>query len=316
MTTKYSSIGIFCKPNLPVSTLLYTVDTILSTIYSIGANCSVYVETKTAQCVLTDRETDLYKNIIVGTFDEIKNSVDLAIAIGGDGTLLGLARQFAQYKAHIIGINQGRLGFTTDLDETDIKNELGSLLLHGGNVEERDMISVAVMRRSVTEKDKVFFSGLALNDAVVNRAAISNMVELDVWVENSFLHSMRGDGLVICTPTGSTAYALSVNGPIIHPKLSCFGLVPIASQALSSRPISIPADMEITVVIKNGPGTVLHCDMQTVTELQDGDRLVVRKSIHKAKMLHPKTYDYFALLRKKLRWNINPGRIRNNSSSQ
>ena len=170
------------------------------------------------------------------------------------------------------------------------------------------------MRQSGAKTSKVFFSGLALNDAVVNRAAISNMVELDVWVENSFLHSMRGDGLVICTPTGSTAYALSVNGPIIHPKLSCFCLVPIASQALSSRPISIPPDMEITIVIKNGSGTVLHCDMQTVTELQDGDRIVVKKSIHKAKMLHPKTYDYFSLLRKKLRWNINPQRIDNNHS--
>ena len=312
MTTKYSSIGIFCKPNLPDSTLLFTVDAILSTIYSIGRNCTVYIETDTAQCVSMDCNTGLYKNIIVGTFDEIKNSVDLVIAIGGDGTLLGLARQFAQYEAHVIGINQGRLGFTTDLDETDIKNELGSLLLDGGNIEERDMINVNVMRQSGAKTNKVFFSGLALNDAVLNRAAISNMVELDVWVENSFLYSMRGDGLVICTPTGSTAYALSVNGPIIHPQLSCFGLVPIASQALSSRPISIPADMEITVVIKNGPGTVLHCDMQTFTELQDGDRIVVKKSIHKAKMLHPKTYDYFSLLRKKLRWNINPQRIDNN----
>ena len=314
MTTKYSSIGIFCKPNLPVSTLLYTVDTILSTIYSTGNNCSVYIETETARCIPMDPKKDLYKNIIVGTFDEVKNSVDLAIAIGGDGTLLGLARQFARYEAHIIGINQGRLGFTTDLDETDIKNELGSLLVHGGNIEERDMINVNVIRQSVTKTNKVFFSGLALNDAVVNRAAISNMVELDVWVGNSFLHSMRGDGLVICTPTGSTAYALSVNGPIIHPKLSCFCLVPIASQALSSRPISIPPDMEITIVIKNGSGTVLHCDMQTVTELQDGDRIIVKKSIHKAKMLHPKTYDYFSLLRKKLRWNINPQRIDNNHS--
>ena len=316
MTTKYSSIGIFCKPNLPVSTLLYTVDTILSTIYSTGGNCSVYIETETARCVSMDWKNNLYKNIIIGTFDEIKNSVDLVIAIGGDGTLLGLARQFARFEAHVIGINQGRLGFTTDLDETDIKNELGSLLIHGGNIEERDMISVNVMRQSVAKKNKVFFSGLALNDAVVNRAAISNMVELDVWVENSFLHSMRGDGLVICTPTGSTAYALSVNGPILHPKLSCFGLVPIASQALSSRPISIPADMEITVVIKNGPGTVLHCDMQTFTELQDGDRIVIKKSIHKAKMLHPKTYDYFSLLRKKLRWNINPQRIGSNPSQK
>ena len=315
MTTKYSSIGIFCKPNLPVSTLLYTVDTILSTIYGTRGNCSVYIETETAKCISMDRTNDLYKNITVGTFDEIKNSIDLAIAIGGDGTLLGLARQFSQHQAHIIGINQGRLGFTTDLDETDIKNELGSLLLHGGNIEERDMISVRLIRRSGTKKDKIFFSGVALNDAVVNRAAISNMVELDVWVENSFLHSIRGDGLVVCTPTGSTAYALSVNGPIIHPKLSCFGLVPIASQALSSRPISIPSDMEITIVIKNGSGTVLHCDMQTVTELQDGDKIVINKSIHKAKMLHPKTYDYFSLLRKKLRWNVNPGRSVGNNFS-
>ena len=95
MTTKYSSIGIFCKPNLPDSTLLYTFDTILSTIYSTGDNCSVYIETETAQCIPMDPKKDLYKNIIIGTFDEVKNSVDLAIAIGGDGTLLGLARQFA-----------------------------------------------------------------------------------------------------------------------------------------------------------------------------------------------------------------------------
>ena len=99
MTTKYSSIGIFCKPNLPVSTLLYTVDTILSTIYSTGGNCNVYIETETARCVSMDWKSKSYKNISIGTFDEIKNSVDLVIAIGGDGTLLGLARQFAQYEA-------------------------------------------------------------------------------------------------------------------------------------------------------------------------------------------------------------------------
>ena len=306
MITKYSSIGIFCKPNLPVSTLLYTVETILSTIYGIGSNFKVYVETETAKCVSMEQITDLPNNVVIGTFDEIKNSIDLAIAIGGDGTLLGLAREFARQKTHIVVINQGRLGFTTDLDETDISTELESLLRNGGQVDERDMISLKVMRKSAKNEDEVFFSGLALNDAVVNRAAISKMVELDVWVENSFLHSMRGDGLIICTPTGSTAYALSVNGPIIHPKLSCFGLVPIASQALSSRPILIPTDMEITIIIKNGAGTVLHCDMQTVTELKDGDRIVIKKACYSAKLLHPKTYDYFSLLRKKLRWNINP----------
>ena len=305
MTLKYSSVGIFCKPNAKIPDASRTLRLILSIISKIKNQCRVFIEKETAELLLPSNE--LEGNIAtIGTLSDIKNSIDLAIVIGGDGTLLGIAREFAILDTHIVGINQGRLGFTTDLDDSDLGNQLSKILNSGGLLEERDMLDVKVVRSLKNAKEEIFFSGFALNDAVVNRGAISNMVELDVWVEGSFLHSIRGDGLIVCTPTGSTAYALSANGPIIHPQLSCMALVPIASQALSSRPITIPANMEIVITVKNGAGTVLHCDMQTVAELNDRDRIVIKQSCYKAKLVHPETYDYFSILRKKLKWNINP----------
>ncbi|NBP27222.1 MAG: NAD kinase, partial [Betaproteobacteria bacterium] len=146
----------------------------------------------------------------------------------------------------------------------------------------------------------------ALNDAVISRGAVSRMVEVEVFVDGHYLHTLRADGLIISTPTGSTAYALSALGSILHPGLAGITLVPVAPQALSSRPIVLPEQVEVQVVINDGAGTSLHCDMQALTSLQDGDKIVVRQGPHKVRLLHPKGYDYFSMLRRKLHWSTNP----------
>jgi NAD+ kinase len=132
------------------------------------------------------------------------------------------------------------------------------------------------------------------------------MVELDVFVDGHFLQSLRADGLIVSTPTGSTAYALSALGSILHPRLPGITLVPVAPQALSSRPIVLPDDTEVAVVVKEGAGTTLHCDMQALTSLEDGDKILIRPGAHKVRLLHPKSYDYFVTLRRKLHWSATP----------
>lgn len=230
---------------------------------------------------------------------------DLAIVLGGDGTLLGVARQLAPFNIPLIGINQGRLGFMTDLDIANIEQDLPPLLLGQGTIEERHMLSVKVLRRH-DGVAKVIFEAQALNDAVVSRGSVSRMVELDVFVGDHYVQSLRADGLIVATPTGSTAYALSANGSILHPGLAAITLVPVAPQALSSRPIVLPATAEVTVVVQDGAGTELHCDMQALTSLADGDEIVVGPSPHRVRLLHPKGQDYFSMLRRKLQWSANP----------
>jgi NAD+ kinase len=132
------------------------------------------------------------------------------------------------------------------------------------------------------------------------------MVELDVFVDGNYLQSLRADGLILATPTGSTAYALSANGSILHPGLQGAILVPVAPQALSSRPIVLPWGSQVTVVVNDGAGTELHCDMQALTALQDGDKIRIQAAPWPVRLLHPKGYDYFAMLRHKLHWSANP----------
>ena len=305
MNFKYSSIGIFGKPG--DESLGSTIFSIIEAISKIDDSITIYLESETAKFSKIESPNKSTKNHIhLMTINEMKNSIELAIVIGGDGTLLGIARKLATYGTHLIGINQGRLGFTTDLDIRDILIELPPLILGKGVIEKRDMLNVSIVRKNKKKIEEKIFNVPALNDAVVNRGAISNMVELDVFVANQYLQTIRGDGLIVCTPTGSTAYALSASGPIIHPMLPSIALVPIAPQALSSRPIMLPLDLEIQIFVKNGRGTILHCDMQTVAELNDEDIIKVKQSELKVNLLHPKHYDYFSVLRKKLNWSANP----------
>ncbi|HET8702611.1 NAD kinase, partial [Castellaniella sp.] len=235
-------------------------------------------------------------------YDEIGARADLAIIMGGDGTMLAAARQLATSGVAMIGINHGRLGFITDIP-LGSADEAITRILNGAFVQdERILLEGRVMRGGET-----IFSGLALNDVIINRAGRGGMIELRVECNGTFMHSQRADGLIIATPTGSTAYALSAGGPILHPQVDALVLVPVAPQTLSNRPITLPDDSVLNITIsalgRVESGASVHFDMQALSNCQEGDRIDVRRSPHRVRLLHPQGYSYFSTLRSKLNWN-------------
>jgi NAD+ kinase len=223
---------------------------------------------------------------------------DLALVVGGDGTMLGIGRQLAQFGVPLVGINQGRLGFITDIAFEDFQTALEPMLRGEYDEDQRWMMQARVVRDG-----RCVFSATAMNDVVVNRGATSGMVELRVEVDGRFVANQRADGLIIATPTGSTAYALSAGGPLLHPSISGWVMVPIAPHTLSNRPIVLPDTGEVTVEIVAGRDASANFDMQSLASLLHGDRISVRRSEYQMRFLHPKGWSYFDTLRKKLHWN-------------
>ncbi len=234
---------------------------------------------------------------------EIGEQADAAIVVGGDGTMLGIARQLAPYSVPLIGINQGRLGFMTDIPLDSMRAVLTEMLAGRYETEERTLLAGRVWRESDGGAATQVFDALALNDVVVSRGAVSGMVELTVDVDGRFMYSQRSDGLIVATPTGSTAYSLSANGPIMHPELRGFLMVPIAPHSLSNRPIALPDSCRIDITVTGGRDVSANFDMQSFTALQLGDRVSIERAATTIRFLHPVGYSYFATLRQKLHWN-------------
>jgi len=232
---------------------------------------------------------------------DIGKTADAAIVVGGDGTMLGIARQLAPYNVPLIGINQGRLGFITDIP-LDRMLPVISDMLEGKYVSERRSLLQAIVVRDGNQ----IFSGVAFNDIVVARGAGSGMVELRVEVDGLFMYNQRSDGLIVSTPTGSTAYALSAGGPLLHPSLNGLVMVPIAPHALSNRPIVLPDSSEIVIEIAAGRDISVNFDMQTFASLMHQDRIIVKRSTHTVTFLHPQDWNYYNTLREKLHWNEYP----------
>jgi len=223
---------------------------------------------------------------------------DLAVVVGGDGTMLGIGRQLAPHGTPLIGINQGRLGFVTDIPLGDYRRVLPTMLAGGYEEDSRSLMHGRVMRGN-----DCVFEALAMNDVVVNRGATSGMVELRVEVDGHFVANQRADGLIIATPTGSTAYALSAGGPLLHPSIPGWVLVPIAPHTLSNRPIVLADVAEVAIELVSGRDASANFDMQSLASLLHGDRIIVRRSEFSVRFLHPRGWNYFDTLRKKLRWN-------------
>ena len=223
---------------------------------------------------------------------------DLALVVGGDGTMLGIGRQLAHLGVPLIGINQGRLGFITDIPYGNIAATLAPMLRGEYEEDHRSLMQARVMRDG-----HCVFDALAMNDVVVNRGATSGMVELRVEVDGHFVANQRADGLIIATSTGSTAYALSAGGPMLHPSVPAWVLVPIAPHTLSNRPIVLASTMEIAIELVSGKDASANFDMQSLASLLHGDRIVVTRSKHHARFLHPRGWSYFDTLRQKLHWN-------------
>lgn len=235
------------------------------------------------------------------TVAEIGEQAGHAVVMGGDGTMLGIARQLAKYDIPLIGINSGRLGFITDIPLERMVPALHEILQGQARIEERTLLEARVVR----DGGEIFCS-VAFNDVVVARGTGAGMVELKLIVDGEFMYNQRADGLIVSTPTGSTAYALSAGGPLLHPRVRGVVLVPIAPHALSNRPIVVPDSSEIVVELVAGRDISVNFDMQTFTSLQLGDRIVISRSPHTIHFLHPRDWSYYHTLREKLHWNEYP----------
>ena len=230
--------------------------------------------------------------------EAIGKQCDLGLVVGGDGTMLSIGRQLARFGTPLIGINQGRLGFVTDIPLENYRATLTPMLRGEYEEDHRPLMHAQVQREG-----RVVFDALAMNDVVLNRGATSGMVEVRVEVDGHFVANQRADGLIVASPTGSTAYALSAGGPMLHPSIPGWVLVPIAPHTLSNRPIVLADVAEVAIELVSGRDASANFDMQSLASLLHGDRIIVRRSEFSVRFLHPRGWNYFDTLRKKLRWN-------------
>ena len=230
--------------------------------------------------------------------EELGARSDLAVVLGGDGTMLNIARTFAPYDVDLVGVNRGRLGFLTDISLDTMLETIGGIL-EGHYVTEDRML----LEAEIESGGERVFNVLAFNDVVVSKGVKGSMIEFEVLIDGEPIYTQRSDGLIVATPTGSTAYALSSGGPIVHPSLRVMALVPVCPHTLTNRPIVISSDCTVDIVVHSADDARAHFDSHSHYELQEGDRVRVRRYAHNIRLLHPVGHSYYAMLRQKLNWN-------------
>ncbi len=237
----------------------------------------------------------------VATYELIGVEADLAVVIGGDGTMLHTARRLAEHAVPLAGVNLGRLGFLTDISRRDALLRLGEIIDGRYREESRFMLDAEVLRGG----QRVFHT-VALNDVVVNKGDLGRMIEFDLSIDGEFVYTQRSDGMIVSTPTGSTAYALSANGPILHPSVGGIALVPLCPHALTARPITLPDTCRIDIELLLPHDARVHFDGQARFDMRAGDCVRLTRSPQSLRLLHPEGYSYFAMLRQKLHWSATP----------
>jgi len=258
--------------------------------------CEVLIERETAQSVGDGGAT--------ADFEGIGRSADLAIVLGGDGTMLAAARHLARHGTPLAGINQGRLGFMTDIALADMRESVGAILDGRHSVEERSLMDAEIRRRDAQSgAEEAILRTLALNEAVVGKGAQGRLIEFEVRIDGEYVYRLRADGMIVATPTGSTAYSLSAQGPILHPAVAAFALVPLNPHVLSARAISVSERSSIEIVLLHALSARAHFDGFALTDMHEGDRLVLSRSADAIRFVHPPGYSYFMMLREKLRWS-------------
>jgi NAD+ kinase len=256
-----------------------------------GRGAAILMDAATAGIARTQPDS-------VADIADLPPRADLAIVVGGDGTLLSCARRMAEHGVPLVGVNLGRLGFLTDIPADRLEEGIASVL-DGDFVPEHRML----LAGTVTRAGATVLATLAMNDVVVSRGAIGSMIEFSVTVDGEFIYSLRADGLIVATPTGSTAYALSSGGPILHPALQAIALVPISPHTLSNRPIAIRSTSKVEVTLTRGTDARATFDVQAFCQVEPGDTVTISAAAKPATLLHPRGYRYFSMLREKLRWN-------------
>jgi len=243
--------------------------------------------------------------------DALGARADLAIVVGGDGTMLSIARRLAPLDVPMIGINSGRLGFLTDIPLVRMETALVDMLAGRFAEDRRTLLEATVDRSGVPQEE-----GIALNDVAINRGSLGTLIECAVEIDGRFAFAMRADGMIVATPTGSTAYALSAGGPILDPNVPAFALVPVAPHALTHRPIVVADTASIRISVLRGRDAAAHCDGQSRFLLTEGESVTVRRAAYTARFLHPQEHDHFAMLREKLHWSETPERLRGGAPSR
>lgn len=284
----FSTIGILVKPHSEA--VKDTLKKLLA--YLDKKNCTV----------LLDKSADglIKSDIKIVSRDEIGEQCDLAITIGGDGTILNAARSLADKNVPLLGINIGRLGFLADVLPDDINITLDNILSGDYLEEERFLLEAEVCRNN-----EVIFQAEAFNDVIVHVRDVARMIEFETYINQHFVNHQRADGLIVATPTGSTAYALSSGGPVLQADLDAITLVPICPHTLSNRPIVVRSSSEVEIVIgetKQATAQVA-CDGQTAFDVKSGDRIKIKRKKNTITLLHPKEHNNFEILRAKLHWS-------------
>ena len=235
----------------------------------------------------------------VCTRKEMGEACDLVIVIGGDGSLLGAARAVARYNVPVLGINRGSLGFLTDIQPDRLEEQIGEVLDGKFIIESRFLLEMELKRDG-----EVIGRSDALNEVVLHPGKVTRMIRFELFIDGQFVYSQRSDGLIVATPTGSTAYALSGGGPIMHPRMDAIVLVPMHPHTLSSRPLVIDGNSEIKIVIDtdNVSYPQLSCDGQVHISAAPGDVLLIRKKPFKLRLIHPLNHNYYEVCRTKLGW--------------
>jgi NAD+ kinase len=222
---------------------------------------------------------------------------DLAITVGGDGTLLNAARSLVDSQVPLLGINLGRLGFLVDVSPADMAERIHEIL--DGQYEEEPRI---LLSAEIVHHDGRHSHSDAFNDVVVHKGEIGRMIETETYINGRFLNSMRSDGLIVSTPTGSTAYALSGGGPILEPSMDAMIIVPICPHTMSYRPIVIDGDSTVEILVKEYPRAQVTCDGQINLGVVSGDRVRIRKKDKLVRLIHPHQHNHYEILRRKLHW--------------
>lgn len=253
-----------------------------------GKQCEVFVDTEAASGL----------NISGHDRSRIPEMADFVIVLGGDGTMLSVARLIGDKSLPILGVNIGGLGFLTSVQKDEMYEVIEKVIEGQCPVEERMMLTVRVLRHSESIAEY-----LVVNDVVVNKGALARIIDLETYIDDSYVATFKADGLIVSTPTGSTAYALSAGGPIVYPTLNNIILAPICPHMLTNRPIVLPGDMHVDIVLKSENEDVfLTVDGQVGFSLRRNDIIQVRKSEFKARFMIPCERDYFEILRTKLKW--------------
>jgi len=288
---KYSTIGIIVKTETSVTDIVERLCDFLA-----ARQCSV---------LLDDSATDIVScsQVPVVSRDELGDRADLAIVIGGDGSFLNAARSLADRHIPLIGINVGRLGFLVDISPEDIETCLDQIL-NGNAVSDQRFL----LQAQVTRGDEVIYNGEALNDVVLHIRDVARMIEFETLINGRYVYHQRADGLVICTPTGSTAYALSSGGPLLDTDLEAIALVPICPHTLTNRPIVVDSDSVIEIIVCEPKNVIaqITCDGQMEFEVDAGDRIRVTRKQNTITILHPPGHDHYEILRAKLHWSEHP----------